>query len=95
MSRTPLIQRLCADLSFCQFGPVRFDVVHDAVVGSGKCDSSDQQDDEHHVGEGRCEVHNLKHTGTHVRPSAFVVKQSCCSCSDFTDKYQFSWKCDV
>ena len=49
-------------LSFPQFGPIRFDVVHDAAVGSRKCDSSDQQDDEDHVGEGRREVHNLKHT---------------------------------
>lgn len=49
-------------LSLLQFGPIRFDVVHDAVIGSRKCDSSNQQDDEDHVGEGRCEVHNLKHT---------------------------------
>lgn len=47
-------------LSLLQFGPVRFDVVHDAVIGSRKCDPSDQQDDEDHVGEGRREVHDLK-----------------------------------
>lgn len=50
------------DLGLPQFGPVWFDVVHDAVVGSGESDSSDQQDDEHHVGERSCEVHDLKHT---------------------------------
>lgn len=53
-------------LSLLQFGPVRFDVVHDAVVGSRKCDPSDQQDDEDHVGEGRCEVHDLKRTKQYV-----------------------------
>ncbi|TNN56604.1 hypothetical protein EYF80_033141 [Liparis tanakae] len=36
------------DLSLAQFGPVRFDEVHDAVVGPGERDPSDQQDDQDH-----------------------------------------------
>lgn len=66
------------DLSLLQFGPVGFDVVHDAIVGSGQGHPSDQQDDEDHVGKGGREVHNLKHNHTIIKHTLLSLNPSVC-----------------
>lgn len=47
-------------LSFCQFGPVWFQVVDDPIEGSRQSDSVGQENHQHGVGEQSREVDHLE-----------------------------------
>ena len=50
---------MISHLGLCESGEVRRQVEYDTFSGSGQGDASEEQDDEHKVGEQRGEVHNL------------------------------------
>lgn len=51
-------------LGVVKFLPFRSDKVKDAVSGAREGHSSDQKDDQHHVGKRGCEINHLTKEGT-------------------------------
>lgn len=49
----------CTDLGIQNFLPLRGQIVFDTTDGSFKSDSSDEENGQHHIREGRCEIHYL------------------------------------
>lgn len=51
-------------LCIVQLLPLWCDKIEDAVKGAGEGHSSDEQDDQHHVGKCGCEINHLSGEGT-------------------------------
>lgn len=48
------------NLCFSKFGPVRLQVVNDAIQSSGQSDSMGQKNHQNQVGEQSCKIHDLE-----------------------------------
>lgn len=60
-------------LCVIQLLPLGCDEVEDAVEGPGEGYPSDQQDDQHYVGERGCEIHHLSREETRMRERGKVI----------------------
>lgn len=60
-------------LGILQTRQIWLQVIDDALIGSGKRDASDQQDDQHQVGERGCEINNLEGKQAEVTPGGITA----------------------